>query len=52
MVLHLDLDLGHPPAALEAQKHKLKRLVQVRFTGFQGFVFGLLARAVYTVLLQ
>lgn len=28
MVLHLDLDLGHPPAALEAQKHKLKRLVQ------------------------
>lgn len=30
MVLHADIDLLAPPAALEMQKHKLKRLVQVR----------------------
>ena len=27
-VLAQDIDLLHPPAALEAQRHKLKRLVQ------------------------
>ena len=28
MVLHSDIDLLNPPAELEKQKHKLKRLVQ------------------------
>ena len=28
MVLHSDIDLLHPSAELEKQKHKLKRLVQ------------------------
>eukprot|EP00197_Chlamydomonas_leiostraca_P012984 CAMPEP_0202866484 /NCGR_PEP_ID=MMETSP1391-20130828/7688_1 /ASSEMBLY_ACC=CAM_ASM_000867 /TAXON_ID=1034604 /ORGANISM="Chlamydomonas leiostraca, Strain SAG 11-49" /LENGTH=86 /DNA_ID=CAMNT_0049546433 /DNA_START=53 /DNA_END=313 /DNA_ORIENTATION=+ len=28
MVLHIDIDLLNPPAELEKQKHKLKRLVQ------------------------